>query len=730
VSRRGFIIAFVAELVLCALCFAEKPGDCHALRHHGRRAEARACYAALLKSNDAFARAEGYWGLDQFEEANEQFRIAYKQGGNSPAVRVEWGRLFLERFNPAEAANLFQEALKIDANYAPGYLGLARVAAKGYDRKAEDFAREALKHDPKLVEAHELLSYLALEDSNAKLAAEEAQKALTLSPEALDGVAVLASIDWLNNKPHSESMDRILKVNPRYGEAYATGAHFFVINRRYEEGIRYYRLALQLDPSLWAARSQLGVNLMRLGVEDEARQQLERCYQAKYRDAETVNSLRLLDTAKDYEANNSGRATVILHKKEAALLRPYIEPELGRAIAAYQQKYKMKLPGPVHLEVYPNHEDFVVHTLGLPGQGGLLGVTFGTVVAMDSPSARPPGEFNWASTMWHELSHVYVLTATNHLVPRWFTEGLAVHEEGAASPDWGDRMTPEIVMALRAKKLLPVLELDRGFVRPEYPAQVIVSYFEAGKICDYIVQKWGSDAILGMIQSYAHRKTTAEAILGNLHETPADFDHNFLIWLDQQTGDTVRHFDEWKRGLEAAHTALRNGKKDEAIREGLRIRDYYPDYVGSGSAYELLVEAYLGRSDKTAAIRTLEKYRDTGGKNVSTLKKLVALEQESGQPERAENTLRKLICIYPQDQELHYRLGGLLLDRGDSDGAIREYQAVLQLEPGDPAESHYDLARALRAAHRIQEAKDQILLALEAAPDFKPAQQLLLQLSQ
>ncbi len=48
---------------------------------------------------------------------------------------------------------------------------------------------------------------------------------------------------------------------------------------------------------------------------------------------------------------------------------------------------------------------------------------------MDSPSGRPPGSFHWDSTLWHELSHVFILPATNHRVPRWFTEGLAVHEE-------------------------------------------------------------------------------------------------------------------------------------------------------------------------------------------------------------------------------------------------------------------------------------------------------------
>jgi hypothetical protein len=84
---------------------------------------------------------------------------------------------------------------------------------------------------------------------------------------------------------------------------------------------------------------------------------------------------------------------------------------MQRAIATYEKKYQMKLPGPVHLEVYPNHDDFIVRTLGLPGQGGLLGVTFGLTVAMDSPTARGPGQFSWASTMWHEFSHVFVLTA-------------------------------------------------------------------------------------------------------------------------------------------------------------------------------------------------------------------------------------------------------------------------------------------------------------------------------
>ena len=216
-NRTRFVMASVATLALGARCFAVEPSECRALRQHGHRTEARACFTALGESNDAFTRAEGYSGLDQYEEANEQFRIAHKEGKNSPAVRVEWGRLFLERFNPAEAANLFQEALKIDANYAPAYLGFGAGSCQGIRQEGCRFCPRCTSAQSTGA-AHELLSYLALEDSDPKSATEEAQRALTLSPEALDGLAVLASVDWLNNKPNSEWMDRILKVNPVYGQ--------------------------------------------------------------------------------------------------------------------------------------------------------------------------------------------------------------------------------------------------------------------------------------------------------------------------------------------------------------------------------------------------------------------------------------------------------------------------------------------------------------------------------
>jgi len=723
-SRSFALICGLMALPLAA----QKLDDCRTLRHHGQLPEARACFARLAGLTDPYLRAEGLWGLEQYQEANAQFREALKQHPKSVDYRVRWGRLFLERFNKDEAKGLFEEALEIKENDAGASLGLALVASEGFSSAAVHFATRATELDPKMAEARELLAYLALEDNDPERAAKEADNALAIDSESLDAMAIHASIDWLNDKTNSPWMDRILKINPVYGEAYSTAGHFFVINRRYQEGIRFYRKALELNPRLWEARSELGVNLMRLGEEQEAKDQLEQCYAGGYKNAETVNSLRLIDSYKNFKMYETSTTIVRLNKKEADLLRPYFEAELQRAIATYEKKYKLKLTGPVQLEVYPDHDDFAVRTMGLPGLGA-LGVTFGSVVAMDSPSGRPPGTFHWASTMWHELSHVYVLQATNHRVPRWFTEGMAVYEETAVAPDWGDRLDPEAIAAIKGKKLLPVAQLDRGFVRPSYAAQVVVSYFQAGKICSYIAEKWGYSKLLDMIRSYAKLESTPDAIRDNLGMSTEEFDKQFLAWLDAQTKNTVDHFDEWKKRMKTVNEDLRAKKYEDVIHEGGAIEDYYPDYVEPGSVYEAMADAYEAEGDKAAARRELEKYSRVGGRSPLLIKRLSKFQEEAGDKEQAAATLDRLNYIYPEDPELHKRLGDLWLAQNNLPGAIREYQAVLATRPLDQAGAHFELANALRKANRVEEARDQVLLALEAAPGYKPAQRLLLEIS-
>ncbi len=59
---------------------------------------------------------------------------------------------------------------------------------------------------------------------------------------------------------------------------------------------------------------------------------------------------------------------------------------------------------------------------------------------------------------------------------------------------------------------------------------------------------------------------------------------------------------------------------------------------------------------------------------------------------------------------------------------MREYAAVVALHPLDAASAQFDLARAYLAAGQREKAEDAVLASLEAAPGYRPAQKLLLQI--
>jgi tetratricopeptide (TPR) repeat protein len=748
----GLLLAVVIALRLRAQTPKPQPdttaadrAPCETLRKHGDPG-ARACWERLSRSTNLALRAEGFWGLKDYKDALPAFDSAIKARPMDASLKVRLGLMLFEapmgKGQVGDGSAEFKQALELDEKNAQAMLGLAKLAEEDFGPDAAKFAEQALEADPKLYEARELMARVALEDNNEERAVAEANKAVAMSPEATEAMAILATVDWLNDKPAappvgqiltaSPWIDKILKVNPHEGAAYATAGHFFVINRRYTEGIQYYRKALELDPDLQSARSELGINLMRLGKEDEAMAMLDQAWKAGYQDLATQNTLRLMTSYKNFNTYKTPTTILKIQEKEASLVRPYLQAELDKIIATYEKKYKYHLTVPVQVEAYPNHEDFAVRTMGMPGLGA-LGVTFNTVVAIDSPSAadpqRGPGSFHWATTLWHEMSHVYVLSMTNSRVPRWFTEGLAVYEETAIYPDWGDRLDHPSIMAIRDKKLLPIADLDRGYIHPSFPDQVIVSYYQGGRTITYIVQKWGYDTVLAMIHDYADNLTTTQVVEKELKITPEEFDKQFIPWVEAQTKTTVDNFGTWSKGVREVNDKVKAKDWDAVIKEGAKIRDLYSDYVEAGSIYEALAQAYTAQKQTPQAMEQLKRYAEIGGRNPDSLKELATLEEESGDKKAAVATLEKINYIYLRDEKGHQKLADLDMELGNPTEAIREYSAVLALKPVDPAGTHYRLAKAYQALHKDSDAMDEVLSALEIAPGYRDAQKLLLELN-
>jgi len=672
---------------------------------------------------------------EDFRSVGHGFEALLKSDPTSAEIRVDYADLLAERFNAADAESLYLEALKLDPNNADAYMGLAELYADGFDEHSEQAAKAALEIDPKRYHADEIMGRMALEDSNYDKAAQLADAALAINPEAVEAIAIHATIDLLDDK----SADAWVSKIGNRGEGYADIAKELVINRRYEDGVAFYRKAIAANPQLWSAHSQLGVNLMRLGRNEEAHSELEFAYDNGYADAATANTLQLMESYKNYQTFTWPSASpdgpqpagiLKLDQKEAAALRPYFEAEMKKAMATYEQKYGYKMTKPVQVEVYRRENDFGVRVMGLPGVG-LLGVTFNSVVAMDGPSSRSKQEgYHWASVLWHELSHVYTIAMTNERIPRWFTEGVAVHEESATIPDWGDRLNPTILAAIRDKKLLPIADMDRGFVHPTYPDQVIVSYFQAGKICDYIVKRWGNAKLVDIIHAFAKNQPTVDVIREQLKIEPEQFDKDFLADLDAQTSKTVAGFADWTKELRELNTDVKENKApSDLVERARKLETIYPEYVEAGNPYVLAGDALLKAGDKAGAMAEYAKYSKIGGRDLETMEKYADLLANSGDKKAAVAALWRMIYCFPLDAGLHEKLGNLDLETGANPDAVREFEVLVDLNPDDKAGSHYNLARAFKANGQTDKAREEAITALEAAPDYRPAQKLLLEVS-
>ena len=712
---------------------------CDDQRYRGRVEQARACYAKLLESQTPIVEAEAAWALGDIQRANQVFRDTVQNNERAVQPRVRWARLYLQTHQYSDAAELFGEALRNFPNDVHAKLGLAGVFAERFEGQARPLIEEALQQDGDLIEAHMLTASMDLEEGKLDDAEQALDRAMRLVTKEklppLEVYALRASLEMSRGGNPDPWVKRILDYNPRYGAVYEQLAHFEIMRRRYKEATVLLRRAVEVQPDLWSAHAELGSNLLRLGIVDEARQHLQAAYGGDPYSPTTVNSLRLLDRIDEFSISedpvvidpDTYQVRLRLHKKEADVLRPYVLDLTGRSIQSFSQRYGFKLREPVTVEMYPDHDDFAVRVAALPGIG-LLGVTFGYVVAMDSPSGRAPGDFHWGSTLWHEMAHVFTLEVTDHHVPRWLSEGISVFEEWRTGPTPGIAVPPEAIAALDKKQFLPIAELDSGFIRPSYPNQVQISYMQSGLVCLFIEQRWGFEQLGVLLRQFDGKRTTAQAVEATFKIAPEAFDKEFDAFVRTRFANLLANISEWQSQQQAARQAIQKERWADAIEPARRAVALYPENVGGDSAHLLLARALDKLNRRPDAIVALEDYRRAGGWDPAALRELARWLDEAGRAEQATEVMVALNYSDPLNPELHAQLGERLLTAGRADDALREFQAMLGLNALDQAPAHYGMARALRELGDKSGSRRHLLDALAIAPHYKPAQALLLQM--
>jgi tetratricopeptide (TPR) repeat protein len=682
--------------------------------------------------------------------------------------------------------SFYDRALKADPNCREAYLaaGALAIAKQDYQLAADRY-REALKRFGDDPDAHCGLAQ-AFYPSDRQAMVKSLDAAVHVNPRHAPSLILLAEhqIDAEDFAAAGKSLDRVTAVNPWHPDAWAYRAvlaHLanepnavaghrakalkfwsnnprvdYLIGRklsqeyRFADGAGYQRQALKFDPNYLPAKIQLAQDLLRLGEETEGWALADEVNRRDPYNVEAYNLVNLRDTLTKFQMLPAEGFQVRMDPHEAAIYGDRVVKLLQEARVKLCEKYGLRLDDPVTVELFPSQQDFAVRTFGIPSVDGFLGVCFGKVVTANSPKASVPA--NWRSMLWHELCHVVTLNLTGNQMPRWLSEGISVYEERQHSPAWGQRMTPEYRRMILDGQLKPLGRLSAAFMSPATPKDLQFAYYESSLAVEFLVERFGFAslrAILADLATGRNINAAIEAHAGPLQKIEADFaafarqqaqslapgadwEQPAREQLDPSDPQAVTEWlrkhpnSFWALSLHAGNLVAEH--KWEQAKEPLqKLIALYPQCVEKGNAYRLLAEAYRNLGETAQETQTLSTLATLSGEAPDAYDRLMEIGVEQKNWALVAENAERYLAVNPLLGGTYGRLGRACEELGQDETAIASYERLLLLDPADPVDAHYRLARLLQKRDPAG-AKKHILEALADAPRFREGHQLLLKI--
>jgi tetratricopeptide (TPR) repeat protein len=708
------------------------------------------------KSAVEIARAaRALQALGRFREANDAFRIAASAAPNNPDIQTGWGDLFLEKYNNAEALKSYQAAFEIDQRWVPALIGAAHALENEDPPQALGMIKRVLQINPSSVDAQIFLAAQAGDVDKHKDAREALKKALEVNPASIEAHTALAALAFVedNNAEFESEVAKVHAVAPTNAVVYRETGEQLAHNYRFDDAVAMTRRAISLAPRDAQALGDLGAQLLRTGDEAAGRTALESSFEIDPYNVSTYNMLQMLDSLDKFETFRDGDLIIRLHKDEAPVLKEYVIALAHKALDTMAKKYEFTPKGPILIEMFPKHDDFAVRTVGLPGMIGALGACFGRVVTLDSPRARnQPGDFLWEATLWHELGHVITLQMSNQRVPRWLTEGISEWEETQARKEWTRPGDANFARVLNRGEDIKLKEFNESF---QDPKRISLAYYQGRLVVDYMVREYGQDSLNRLLRAYGQGLDTDAALKQVLNTDLAAMQKGFDQYLEREFGDLKRAI-AVPEGTDLARAstadleklakdnpksypiqqrlgmALRkDGHTDEAEKVFEKAAALAPSATGNESPHGQLAEIALEKKDRNRAIAELTALFNVDFENLDAAQRLAALLRDANvtDPARTRPVYERIVALDPFDRDARAALGRIALQRNEPEFAAREFRTVIALKPIDPAVAHTDLAESYLKAGKRDDAKRQALAALEIAPSYARAQDLLLQIT-
>jgi tetratricopeptide (TPR) repeat protein len=144
-------------------------------------------------------------------EERRKLEVILQQLPESPFVRYHMGRAYLLEGKAQPALDQFERCVKLDPNYAPGWLALAELEiARGNPAAAEQRAESVLRTDPNHVPANLVRARALVSRGKTADAAQTLDRLLDLQPDHQDALFLYASAEMARNN-RGKALDLLQK---------------------------------------------------------------------------------------------------------------------------------------------------------------------------------------------------------------------------------------------------------------------------------------------------------------------------------------------------------------------------------------------------------------------------------------------------------------------------------------------------------------------------------------
>lgn len=536
--------------------------------------------------------------------------------------------------------------------------------------KTASFLERALSLNSNSVPAIVLRAKRLVDDRLFESAVQVLDRALGINPRDRVALSHRATVAHLlhDDAGAKRFRERAMAKRPGYAEIDRIFGDHLSALYRFKDSVPYFRAALQRQPDYVAAMHGLAKALVYLGKGKEAVGLLTKAKDLEKGHADTWRHNILLSErrlAKEYDLVESDHFLFMMHKSDRAVLERYLTKWYEDAYEYLGRKYGYKPKNQIRVEVLHEWVDFSVRTIGFRGFSA-LGACFGEFVTMVSPSdpVLRRNDFMWSATAWHEYAHVLTLALSKHRVPRWLTEGMSVYEESAKNPSWERGMVRELLDAYHNEDLPPLRLLNRLF-RGD---RILFGYYQGGLIVEFLAEHHGFGKVVSMLKAYGEDKGTEQIMRDTFGMNSREFD---------------RRFKDWVKSKKIANLKLvprLNPKMVDRLRSRVQIEPGDVDsHLKLAWHFVRLVKSSRGRVQHVGLVEAgihlgavLRKKPDHPMAQLVHAELLLARKQSDAAFAAYERGFK----AGANDFESRLHFADLLVDKGDLDAALAQYQSA------------------------------------------------------